>query len=213
MAAYGATFNIDRQETYDRTQVVIRLLIILVLSLIGGALGWVHGLLYLGVPVVAAVLISQKGAKAYLAESEQNITLWLRYIIAFYAFMGLLTDRLPTKDSRETVRFEVAPTGDPSAGNVLLRIILAIPHVIVLALLGIVAFVLLVIAAVMIVVSKTYPAGIFGFLRGYFRWQVRLYVYLAGLVEEYPPFALDTGEEAPAVPMLPAGDGPSATAG
>ena len=212
MATYGATFNVDRQETYDRTQVAIRLLIVLVLSLIGGALGWVHGLLYLGIPVVAAVLISQKGAKTYLAESEQNITLWLRYIIAFYAFMGLLTDKLPTKDSRETVRFEVTPAGEPTAGNVLLRIILAIPHAIVLALLGVVAAVLMVIAAVMIVVGESYPEGIFGFLRGYLRWQVRLFAYLAGLVEEYPPFALDTGEEA-GTPMLPAGDGSSTTAG
>ena len=211
MATYGATFNIDRQETYDRTQVAIRLLIILVLSIIG-ALGWANGLLYLGIPVVAAVLISQKSAKTYLAESEQNITLWLRYIISFYAFIGLLTDKLPTKDSRETVRFEVTPAGEPTAGNVLLRIILAIPHAIVLALLGIVAFVLLVIAAVMVVVGESYPEGIFGFLRGYLRWQVRLFVYLAGLVEEYPPFALDTGEEA-GTPMLPAGDGSPTTAG
>jgi hypothetical protein len=212
MAVYGATFNIDRQEKYDRTQVVIRVLIMVVLSIIGGALGWVHGLLYLGIPVAAAVLISQKGAKTYLAESDQNMTLWLRYIIAFYAYIGLLTDKLPTKDSRDTVRFEVTPTGEPSAGNVLLRIILAIPHAIVLALLGIVAFVLLVIAVVMILISETYPEGIFKFLRGYLRWQVRMFVYLAGLVEEYPPFALDTGEES-AVPMLPAGDGSSAPAG
>ena len=210
MAVYGATFNIDRQETYDRTQVAIRVLIMVVLSIIGGALGWAHGLLYLGIPVVAAVLISQKGAKTYLAESEQNITLWLRYIIAFYAYIGLLTDKLPTKDSRETVRFEVTPTGEPTAGDVLLRIILAIPHAIVLALLSIVAAVLVVIAAVMIVVGESYPAGIFGFLRGYFRWQVRVYVYLAGLVEEYPPFALDMGEESAAVPMLPAAGGSSA---
>jgi hypothetical protein len=210
MAVYGATFNIDRQETYDRTQVAIRVLIMVVLSIIGGALGWVHGLLYVGIPVAAAVLISQKGAKTYLAESEQNITLWLRYIISFYAFIGLLTDKLPTKDSRETVRFEVTPTGEPTAGNVLLRIILAIPHAIVLLLLGIVAAVLLVIAAVMIVVGESYPEGIFSFLRGYLRWQVRLFVYLAGLVEEYPPFAFDTGEETGAVPMLPAAGGSSA---
>ena len=212
MAAYGATFNIDRQEMYDRTQVVIRVLIMVVLSIIGGALGWAHGLLYLGIPVAAAVLISQKGAKAYFSESEQNMTLWLRYIISFYAYIGLLTDKLPTKDSRETVRFDVTPTGEPTAGKVLLRIILAIPHAIVLALLSIVTFVLLVIAVIMILISEAYPEGIFKFLRGYMRWQVRLFVYLAGLVDEYPPFALDTGEEAAAVTMLPAGDGWSAAA-
>jgi hypothetical protein len=212
MATYAATFNIDRQEKYDRTQVVIRVLVLIVLSIIGGALGWVHGLLYLGIPVVAAILISQKGAKTYLAEADQNMVLWMRYIIAFYAFIGLLTDKLPTKDSRETVRFEVTPTGEPSAGGVLLRIILAIPHAIVLGLLGIVAFVLLVIATIMILISETYPEGIFNFLRGYLRWEVRMFSYLAGLVDEYPPFALDTGVEG-AAPMLPAAGGSSAPAG
>ena len=39
MAAYGATFDIDHQQTYDRTQVVIRILIVIVLSILAGALG------------------------------------------------------------------------------------------------------------------------------------------------------------------------------
>jgi hypothetical protein len=197
MASYGVTFDIGRQERYDRTQVAIRLLIVIVLSVLLGALGWVNGALYLGIPVLAAILISQKGAQTYFAESEQNMTLWLRYIVAFYAYLGLLTDKLPNEDPRQTLRFEVTPAGEPTAGGVLVRIITAIPHAIVLGLLGIVAVVLLVVAAVMIVVQESYPEGIFGFLRGYLRWQVRLYAYLAGLVQEYPPFALDTGEEAP----------------
>ena len=210
MAAYGATFDIDHQATYDRTQVVIRILIVLVLSILAGALGWVSGALYLGIPVLAAILISQKGAKQYHAESEENMTLWLRYIVAFYAYLGLLTDKLPNEDPRQTLRFDVAPAGDPTAGGVLVRIITAIPHAIVLALLSIVAAVLIVIAAIMILVNESYPEGIFNFLRGYLRWQVRVYAYLAGLVQEYPPFALDTGPESPVVPQLPSGEGSQA---
>jgi hypothetical protein len=208
MATYGATFDIDRPERYDRIQIAIRLLILIVLSILAGSMGWVHGLLYLGLPVVGAILISQKGAKQYFAESEQNVTLWLRYAIAFYAYMGLLTDKLPNEDPRQTLRFDVAPDGEPTPGNVLLRIITAIPHAIVLFFLGIVAVVLGIIAAIMIVVSETYPEGIFNFLRGYVRWQARVYAYMAGLVQEYPPFALDTGSEAPAAPQLPAGGDP-----
>jgi hypothetical protein len=207
MAAYGATFDIKPQETYDRTQVVIRILILIVLSILAGAFGWISGALYIGIPVVAAILISQKGAQTYFAESEQNITLWLRYVVAFYAYMGLLTDKLPNQDLNEIVRFEVTPAGEPSPGNVLVRIITAIPHAIVLGLLGIVAFVLLVIAAIMILAGETYPEGIFNFLRGYLRWQARLYAYMAGLVQDYPPFALDTGPEGPST-APPSGDGP-----
>jgi len=194
------TFDIDRQETYDRTQVVIRILVLIVLSILAGALGWVFGALYLAIPVLAAVLISQRGAATYLAESDQNIKRWLAYIFAFYSYLGLLTDKLPGNEPRDVIRFDVQPDGEPSAGNVLLRIILAIPHAIVLGLLGIVAFVLVVVAAIMILVQESYPEGIFSFLRGYQRWQVRMYAYLAGLVQAYPPFALDTGSEAPPAP-------------
>lgn len=207
MASYGVTFDIDRQETYDRTQVVIRLLVLIVLSILAGAFGWVHGALYIGIPVVAAILISQKGAKQYHAESETNMTMWLRYIVAFYAYIGLLTDKLPNEDPRQTLRFDVAPTGEPTPGKVLVRIITVIPHAIVLALLGFVAAVLSIVAAIMILVSESYPEGIFNFLRGYVRWQARVYAYMAGLVQEYPPFALDTGPESPVLQHLPAGDG------
>jgi hypothetical protein len=209
MATYGATFDIDRPERYDRTQIAIRLLILIVLSILAGSMGWVHGLLYLGLPVIAAILISQKGARQFHAESEQNITMWLRYAIAFYAYMGLLTDKLPNEDPRQTMRFEVTPNGEPTPGNVLLRIITAIPHAIVLAILGIVAVILGIIGAISIVVGETMPDGIFNFLRGYVRWQARVYAYMAGLVQEYPPFALDTGKESAAVPQLPAGESPS----
>jgi hypothetical protein len=205
--AYGVTFDATHQEKYDRTQVVIRLVIAIILSIAGAAIGWLHGLLFLAIPVVAAILISQKGARKYLEESEQNITLWLRYIISFYSYMGLLTDKLPNQPG--AVRFEVTPQGEPTAGNVLLRIILAIPSAIVLVILGIVGAVLGLIAAIMILIQESYPEGIFNFLRGCMRWESRLLVYMAGLVQDYPPFAFDTGPE-PGTPALPpaSGSGP-----
>ena len=36
---------------------------------------------------------------------------------------------------------------------------------------------------------------------GVLRWQARLYAYLAGLVDAYPPFALDTGPETSTMPQ------------
>jgi hypothetical protein len=206
MTSYGVTFDIERPLRYDRTQVLIRILIIVVASILAGALGWISTGLYLALPVLAAILISQKGAARYLAESEQNMTLWLRYIIAAYAYLGLLTDKLPNEDPHRTLRFEVTPSGDPTPGGVLVRIITAIPHAIVLGLLGVVAAVLIVVAAIMILVNESVPEGIHSFLRGYLRWQARVYVYLAGLVQEYPPFSFDIGPEGAGTPRLPSGD-------
>jgi hypothetical protein len=207
MTSYGVTFDIQQPSHYDRTQLAIRILIIIVGSILIGALGWVHGALYLAIPVLAAILISQKGAQTYFAESEQNMAMWLRYIIAAYAYLGLLTDKLPNDDPRQTLRFELAPSGEPTPGGVLLRIITAIPHYIVLAILGIVAAVLMLIAAIMILVNETFPSGIYNFLRGYLRWEARVLAYLAGFVQDYPPFAFDTGSEmADAQPLPPGND-------
>lgn len=201
MASYPLVFDIGQQQTYNRVHVVIRLIIIIVLSAISVIpairfFGWIPGgILYLGVPVAAAILISQKGGRQYLDESDQNMKMWLRWIVAPGAYFSLLTDRLPTEDPKQTMRFEVTPDAEPSAGNVLLRIILVIPHAIVLGLLGIVAGILVIIAAIMVLIQEKYPEGIFTFLRGYLRWNARMYVYLGGLAQAYPPFAFDTGPE------------------
>jgi Domain of unknown function (DUF4389) len=195
MTSYPVIFDVERQETYDKTQVVIRLVIVIIMSILAGAVGWVFGLAYLAIPVAAAVLVSQRGAERYFAEAETNIVRWLRFLMRSYAYLGLLTDSFPNEEAVHPVRFAVTPVGTPTAGNILLRIILAIPHAIVLGLLGIVAGILMIVAAIMVLVQNTYPQGIFDFLRGYLRWHARMFVYLAGLAEEYPPFALDTGPE------------------
>ena len=54
----------------------------------------------------------------------------------------------------------------------------------------------------MILIQETYPGGIYNYLRGVLRWQARLLAYMASLVDEYPPFALDMESEgtAPAQP-------------
>jgi hypothetical protein len=200
MAEYPVSFDIRQPEKFDRTHIVIRILILVILGAIGVG-GWV---LYLAVPVLAAILISQKGGAAYLAESESTMTRWLRYLVGFLAYLMLLTDRLPNEEARDGFVFEVKPGGSPTAGNALMRILLAIPSALVLWLLSIIGLVLAVIAAVMVLVQESYAAGIYEYLRGLMRWEARLLAYLASLVEEYPPFALDTGVGgAGAVPASP----------
>jgi hypothetical protein len=99
MTDYPVSFDVRRPEKFDRTQVIIRLLIIVILSILAGAFGWIMGIIYLGIPVLAAVLISQKGQERYLAEADATMTQWLRYLVAFYAYLALLT-RLPNEPIR-----------------------------------------------------------------------------------------------------------------
>ncbi len=192
MAAYPAVFDIEQPPKFDRVHIAIRVLILIIMSIIGS----VWWLVYLGVPVVAAIQISQKGSDGYLRDSPQTMTKWLGYLVAFYAYLGLLTDRLPNEDISQTLRFEVQPGGTHTTGSAVLRIIKAIPSAIVLGIISILGAILALIAAIMVLVQETYPESIYAFLRGVMRWHVRLLVYLASLVEPYPPFALDTGREA-----------------
>jgi len=204
MATYAVIYDIEQQPTYNRVHVVIRIAILILLSIIAGAVGWIFGIAYLAVPVLAAILIAQKGSRRYLDEAEGNMLMWLRYLFAFYAYLGLLTDKLPNEDPKTYMRMDLQPEGESSAGAVLLRIILAIPHAIVLGLLGIVAVILVIVAAIMVLIQEKYPQGIFDFLRGYARWNARMYGYLAGFSDKYPPFALDTGPEGGTAAMVSA---------
>ena len=96
--AYAATFDVQQPERFEKPHVIIRVLIIVIMALLAGSIGWFLGAVYLIFPVIAAILISQKGAEQFLAESESNLTKWLRYVVAAYAYMGFLTDRLPNQD-------------------------------------------------------------------------------------------------------------------
>jgi hypothetical protein len=201
MATYRATFDIQRPETFERSQLALRILLLVVLSIAGGVLSWAHSILWLGVPVLAAILISQKGAKRYHEEADSNMTSWLRFVVGAYAYLALLTDKLPGDSAAgPNSQFQVTPTGTPTVGGTLVRIILIIPHAIVLAILSIVAIVLIIFAAVMILVSKSYPNGVYNYLRGWVRWQARVLAYQAALVDEYPPFSLRAGGDTPTLP-------------
>jgi hypothetical protein len=191
MASYPVTFDVDQQESYDRVHIAIRIVGLIIVS----AFSWLLGLIYLAAPVYGALQISQKGASQYFAESEQNITRWYRWLAGAFSYLYLLTDTFPTDEKPSPVRFNVTPQGEPTPGGVLLRIITAIPHAIVLGIIGWIAGILLIVAAIMVLIQEKYAQGIFDFIKADLRWNARMYVYLAGLAQEYPPFAFDTGPE------------------
>jgi hypothetical protein len=52
------------------------------------------------------------------------------------------------------------------------------------------------IAALLVVLTESYPEGLYDFQCGVLRWQARLFAYHASLVEAYPPCSLDVGAAA-----------------
>jgi hypothetical protein len=78
--------------------------------------------------------------------------------------------------------------------TVLVRIILAIPHLIVLWALGIAAEVVVIICWFAALFMGRLPASLAEFLAGYLRWAGRFYSYLFLLTDKYPPFELGDAE-------------------
>jgi len=200
VAEYPVVFDITRPERFERPQVFLRILILIIISIVTSAVGWIFGLVYLLLPVLAAILISNRGRERFIEEDGPRVSGWLRWLVAFYAYLIILTDRFPTERPEEIVRLEVRAGGSPTVGSALLRLIYSIPNAFVFVLLGIVSVAVWLIAAVMVLLRESYPEGLYNFQRGVLRWEARLLGYHASLVEEYPPFALDTGSaEAAAV--------------
>ena len=192
---YPVSFDIERPASFDRAHVFLR---IVVLALIG----WiVHpvGLLWLGLPAVAAVLIAQKGGQRYLSEDGPTVVRALHWVVDLVAYIALLTDRLPSRNEH-VVRFDIERSGSPTTRSALLRIVYAIPSVIVLAILTWLGTIVWSFAMVAVFVRGSYPESWWHFLRGIVGWDARLVAYLASLVDGYPPFTLATG---PATPVAP----------
>ena len=189
--AYAVTFDATRPQKFERPQVFLRIIVYFVLS-------FVTSVAYLGLPVIAAIWISQKGSEKFIAEDGPRIKGWLRWIVALYAYLYMLTDRFPSSSAEEDIKFDLQPGGAPTVGSALLRLIYSIPSALVAGALVWVASVIWLIASVMVLMQETYPDGLYDFQRGAVRWQARLLAYHASLVGEYHPFAFDTGPE-PAV--------------
>lgn len=86
---------------------------------------------------------------------------------------------------------EVERPGELGRFMPLVKWFLAIPHYLVLIVLGIAALVAVIVAWFAILATGTYPRGLFHFVEGVLRWQNRVTGYAITLVtDRYPPFRL-----------------------
>jgi hypothetical protein len=118
---------------------------------------------------------------------------FMRWRARAIAYMALLRDEYPPfgdGDYPTTYHVEY-PAEGRNLWSVGLRIIYAIPHLIVLFFLGIAWFITAVIAWFAILFTGAYPEGLYRFAVGYLRWSVRVETYLYLMRDEYPPFSFD----------------------
>jgi len=119
--------------------------------------------------------------------------MFLRWRANAIAYTALLRDEYPPFGSGEyPVAF--SPGDYPEKRDrltVFFRLLLAIPHAIVLFFLSIAWAIVIFITWLVIVFSGSYPEGLWQFNVGVLRWSLRLEAYVYLVRDEYPPFSLN----------------------
>ena len=101
-----------------------------------------------------------------------------------------MSTALDLPESGYPIRFDVAYPDELSRWLIFVKWLLAIPHYIVLALLGVVWVFVLIAAWFAILFTKRYPRALFDFGVGMLRWSERVTMYVNLATDVYPPFSL-----------------------
>ena len=118
----------------------------------------------------------------------------VRFEARVLAYLALLTDRYPSTVDEQSVHLEIDYPDverDLNRWLPLVKWLLAIPHYVVLAVLGVSAIFVVVIAWFAILFTGRYPQALFDYVVGVGRWGLRVQAYAFLLVtDQYPPFSL-----------------------
>jgi hypothetical protein len=132
-------------------------------------------------------------AGTHIVGIRQFTSFYLRWRARALAYFMLLEDVYPPfGDGPYPVSVEIVdPAGPRDRLTVALRLLLVIPHFIVLAFVLLAWFFTTVAAWFIILFTGSYPAALSDFGTGALRWRLRVEAYLLLLVDQYPPFSLE----------------------
>ena len=192
---------LNRMTSFFRIFTVIPIAI--VLSLLTGpgaswrqqAHGWgwgaAAGVGIIFLPTLLMIVFQQKYPKWWFDWSLAITKFGSRVL----SYLSLFTDVYPSTDEEQAVHLDILyPDVKKDLKNwyPLVNWFLAIPHYIVLCFLGFAAVICVIIAWFAILFTGRYPRGLFDFIVGVYRWDIRVMAYAFMLVtDKYPPFSLD----------------------
>jgi len=201
---YPVDLNVDYPEKSDRLSVFFRIIlvipILIVLSLLLGeretqemaqrqeeitrSIGFVVGAL------VLLILFRGKYPRWWFDWNKQLMAFSLRV----FSYLFLLRDEYPSTDEEQSVHLRMEypdAQKDLSRWMPLVKWFLAIPHVVVLAVLNVFTIIAVFLAWLMILFTGRYPRGLFNFVEGVLRWHLRVLSFaLIMVTDKYPPFNL-----------------------
>jgi len=214
-AEYAARLEIDYPEKLDRLTTFFRIIWVIpiaaIVGIVSGAGETVTNTVYLNQAgevirttreTIGGLASGLAAATALMIIFRQRYPRWwfdfarelTRFETRVGAYIALLTDLYPSTVEEQSVHLEI---DYPDAENdlnrwlSLVKWLLAIPHYIVLVFLSIAAIFAAILAWFAILVTGSYPRGLFDFNVGVSRWWLRVGAYAFLLVtDRYPPFSL-----------------------
>lgn len=194
--AYPVRIEVEAPAKFKRVQLLVRLLVLVAIGMIHESGPGLFGLVYFLLPVVAAVLITQRGGTGYHERDAPWLVSVLEWVLGFYAYMLFVTDTFPLDKRERALRLHVDLDGHPSVGSALARLLASLPQLVVLFFVGIVSAVVSVIGAIGILLFETYPDALRSFQHEVVAWLARLFAYHGSLVQKYPPFGFAREDDA-----------------
>ena len=207
--SYPARLKVDYPEELNRLTTLLRIIwvipILIILTLMSGGgdstvvtdtgdtIGTAGGGIAGGLAFATALMIVfRMRYPRWWFDFAREVT---RFTGRVTAYMALLTDQYPSTIEEQSVHIEIDYPDveqDLNRWLPLVKWLLAIPHYIVLIILGLLAIVAVVIAWFAILLTGSYPRGLFNFVVGVARWGLRVQAYAFLLVtDRYPPFSME----------------------
>jgi Domain of unknown function (DUF4389) len=203
---YPVQFSVDYPgRPLNRLSTAFRIFLVIPIAIVlgavsGGTWQWTYssgttavaagagGLLFFG-PLLT-ILFRQKYPRWWF---DWNLELQ-RFTNRVGIYLALMDDRYPSTDDHQSLHLDYRypdAARDLNRWLPLVKWLLAIPHYVVLFFLDIAAFAVVIVAWFAILFTGAYPRGMFDFVEGVIRWNVRVTGYALTLVtDRYPPFRL-----------------------
>ena len=202
---YPVQFSVDYPELRNRLSVLLRLILAIPIVIVGAAVGgyidtgdaglnealmplYAGGVLFIG-PLL--MIVFRKKYPKWWFDWNLEIS---RFTARIESFLLVLRDEYPSTDEEQSVHLQIEyPNAETDLNRILpiFKWLLAIPHYIILAVLGVLAIVATILAWLSILVLGRYPEGMFNFVVGVMRWGYRVAAYAFLLTtDRYPPFRL-----------------------
>ena len=199
MPDYPVTMTIAPQsEPRNRLTTALRPILAIPHAILSGPVYWssrTGGVGLLGAAAYAMAIVSWF-TLLIRGEQFQGIRefslYYLRWRTRALAYMALFVDPYPPfGDELYPATIEVRePTQPRENATIAVRLILALPHLVVLCVLLLGWLITTVIAWFAILFTRSYPPSLHTFGIGVMRWGLRVEAYLLLLVDDYPPFTL-----------------------